>query len=439
MKRQVSIILISYNQLAYTKDCLQSIKKYTPKDQYEIIIVDNASDEETKSWLQEQSEIKVIFNEQNVGFPAACNQGIAIANPKNDILLLNNDTIVTSCWLENLSTCLHSQPIIGAAGAVCNHNENLQGASLVYDDFETMQALAKENNVSDASRWEEKAFLIGFCLLIKREVIDKIKCLDEAYSPGYVEDNDLSLQIIEQGYRLMLCHDCFIHHYLGSSFRKDLTSFYTILNKNRDYFQKKWGFHTFAFDEMKEASFYLLQEATTLLEINCGIGITLLQLQYKYPNLKIDGIEANPHKADIASHFAHTIFPSLEAAKNNTYDCILIGTTLEEIDNPQDFIKQLKNYLTKDGYIIGEIHNMASLKNINLLLTESWYERLPEQRHYFTIQDIQTLFANEGYQDAYIFSWCAALSEEEQKQADILQQLVERPYDRVYYTFRFRK
>ena len=120
MKRQVSIILISYNQLAYTKDCLQSIKKYTPKDQYEIIIVDNASDEETKSWLQEQSEIKVIFNEQNVGFPAACNQGIAIANPKNDILLLNNDTIVTSCWLENLSTCLHSQPIIGAAGAVCH-------------------------------------------------------------------------------------------------------------------------------------------------------------------------------------------------------------------------------------------------------------------------------------------------------------------------------
>ena len=239
MKRKTSIILLTYNNFHYTKDCIESIRRYTEKDSYEIIVVDNASTDETKDWLKEQEDIKMLLKQENVGFPKGCNLGISLAEKENDILLLNNDTIVTKNWLSNLQKCLHSKKDIGAVGAISNHDANLQGASFTYQDFEKMQELAAKNNQSDPNKWEEKACLIGYCMLIKREVINKLQGLDEEYSPGYIEDNDLSLQIISLGYRLMLCHDAFIHHYLGTAFRKDKTQFQQLLQKNRGYFQEK--------------------------------------------------------------------------------------------------------------------------------------------------------------------------------------------------------
>ena len=205
--QNTSIIIVTYNHLDYTKDCIESIKKYSQKGTYEIIVIDNSSTDGTKEWLKEQSNLKIILNDENLGFPKACNQGIAIAEKENDILLLNNDTIVTKNWLDNLKICLNSNPKIGAVGAVSNHNENDQGCDFSYDDFEQMQQLAEINNISDTSRWEEKVFLIGFCLLIKRNVLNEIKFLDENYTPGYIEDNALSLEIIKRGYHLVLCHD----------------------------------------------------------------------------------------------------------------------------------------------------------------------------------------------------------------------------------------
>ena len=323
MNRKTSIIIVTYNNLEYTKNCLDNIKKYTDPSSYEIIVIDNNSTDETRKYLKKRKDIKVIFNDSNLGFPKACNQGIKQKEKDNDVLLLNNDTIVTTNWLNNLKTCLYSKDDIGAAGAVCNQNENRQGVDFSYDDLEKMQQFALENNISNPARWEEKIFLIGFCLLIKKEVIDNLKTLDEAYSPGYIEDNDLSLRIVKLDYKLMLCHDCFIHHFLGTAFRKDLTKFYKILNKNREYFYHKWKFNTFSFDEIKTASFPLIEKPTKILELNAGIGVTILELKYKYKNIIIEGVEEDSNKRDISKHIT-TIYKNINDAKEYFYDYILI-------------------------------------------------------------------------------------------------------------------
>ena len=95
MQRKTSIIVLTYNQLEYTKQCLASLQKYTEKDSYELIVIDNASTDGTREWLQQQKNLKLLLNDENIGFPKGCNQGIALANSQNDILLLNNDTVVT--------------------------------------------------------------------------------------------------------------------------------------------------------------------------------------------------------------------------------------------------------------------------------------------------------------------------------------------------------
>ena len=401
MNSKTSIIILTYNNLDKTKDCIESIHKYTDKDSYEIIVVDNNSTDDTKLFLEEQDDIKVIFNESNVGFPMGCNIGIANSEKTYDILLLNNDTVVTKNWLFNLKKCLYSDEKIGAVGAVSNNGANLQGVDFTYNDFDKMQNLASKNNISDVKKWEEKVCLIGYCLLIKREVMDQLNGLDEGYTPGYIEDNDLSLNIIKLGYRLMLCHDSFIHHYLGTSFRKDENKFNKIILKNRDYFEKKWNFNVFTFDSTKNNSIFLADSPNDVLDYNCGIGTSLLRIKYLFPNAKIIGLEKDVFKREIAEHFG-TIVKDLDEL-NQKFDTIFIGNALETEEKPLYFIHNLKKYLKEDGVIIGEISNIASLKNIMLLLDNEWYYHNFTKQNHFTRRDLQTMFDKEGYKEGIIY------------------------------------
>ena len=398
---KTSIIILTYNNFLYTKDCISSIRKYTDKDTYEIIVVDNNSSEETVSWLKKQKDLKIIYNKENIGFPKGVNLGITLACKENDILLLNNDTIVTSNWLNNLKKCLYSEPMIGAVGPICNQDENKQGAFFKYDNILEMQQKALENNISNASKWEEKVFLIGFCLLIKRNVFNKIKYLDEKYSPGYIEDNDLSLKIINLGYRLMLCHDVFIYHYLGTTFRKDLNKFYPILNKNRKYFKRKWHFETIEFDRLKNASLVFIENYQTILDYNCGIGVLMLYLKYRYNSI-IDGLEKDYHKRIISSKFGK-VYKNLN--ETNKYDCILIGGQLEQVSNPMLFLKKIKKHLNCNGVLIGEIHNFSSVQNLNYLLHDISYEIFKKQKNFFTLNELKKLLILCGFEDIMIYSW----------------------------------
>ena len=431
MNRKTSIIILTYNNLDKTRDCIESIRKYTDKDSYEIIVVDNNSTDDTKLFLEEQDDIKVIFNESNVGFPMGCNIGIANAEETYDILLLNNDTIVTKNWLSNLKKCLYSDEKIGAVGAVSNNRANLQGVDFTYNNFDEMQNLASKNNISDVKKWEEKVCLIGYCLLIKREVMDQLNGLDEGYTPGYIEDNDLSLNIIKLGYRLMLCHDSFIHHYLGTSFRKDEDKFNKIILKNRDYFEKKWNFNVFTFDSTKNNSIFLADSPNDVLDYNCGIGTSLLRIKYLFPNAKIIGLEKDVFKREIAEHFG-TIVKDLDEL-NQKFDTIFIGNALETEEKPLYFIHKLKKYLKEDGVIIGEISNIASLKNIMLLLDNEWYYHNFTKQNHFTKKDLQTMFNNEGYKEEVIYPFKENLEDKNEiskKNKDAIN---------YYYSFKFIK
>lgn len=88
--KMVSIVMVTYNQLEYTKLCVESIQINKKNIPYEIIIVDNLSTDGTREWLKQSSGIKYFLNDTNKGFGAACNQGAALAEKGNDILMLNS-------------------------------------------------------------------------------------------------------------------------------------------------------------------------------------------------------------------------------------------------------------------------------------------------------------------------------------------------------------
>ena len=112
-----SIIIPSYNQVGYLKQCIESIRENTDLS-YEIIVVDNASTDGTADYLRGLgSQVRSRVLETNRGFAGAINVGMMMAKGKT-LLLLNNDTLVTKFWLGNMLSCLNSDPMIGMVGPV---------------------------------------------------------------------------------------------------------------------------------------------------------------------------------------------------------------------------------------------------------------------------------------------------------------------------------
>ena len=119
MHHKTSIIILSCNTLELLQLCISSIYEYTEAGTYEIIVVDNASEDGSAEWLKEQKNLRCIYNGENLGFPKGCNQGLEIATG-TELLLLNSDTVVTKNWLKNLRCALYSSPKVGAVSCVAN-------------------------------------------------------------------------------------------------------------------------------------------------------------------------------------------------------------------------------------------------------------------------------------------------------------------------------
>jgi GT2 family glycosyltransferase len=235
-----SIIIPSFNQVGYLKQCIESIGEHTDLS-YEIIVVDNASQDGTKEYLQSTGNlVRYRILETNRGFAGATNVGMMMAKGKT-LLLLNNDTVVTERWLANMLQCLNSDPKIGMVGPVTNYISGDQRISVPYSRIEEMHSFAESFNVPDPAKWQRTDRLTGFCLLFRRELWERTGFLDEGYAVGNFEDDDYNIRVRLQGYSLVIARDAFIHHY-GSVSMNSLGEQLTEVNdRNAQFYLDKWG------------------------------------------------------------------------------------------------------------------------------------------------------------------------------------------------------
>jgi len=236
-----SIIIPSYNGAELLRTCLEAIRRHTPEP-HEIIVVDNGSRDHTVSLCVEY-RCRFIRLPKNRGFPVACNAGLRLATG-DLLLLLNNDVIVANRWLSNLQACLLSDPLVGIAGPCTNYASGSQRVKeLPYETLDQYLQISDTFNQPDTSRWREVSRLVGFCMLLRREVLDKVGLLDERYSPGHYEDDDFCHRVRMAGYKLMMAGDTLVHHMGSASFRKQPSrQLRRTLQRNLNLFISKWGY-----------------------------------------------------------------------------------------------------------------------------------------------------------------------------------------------------
>lgn len=243
-KPSASIVVLTYNNLELTRACLDSLARFTDPQLCETIVVDNASTDGTQDFLQRWAAgghgRRLILNENNRGFAAGNNQGLAVAQG-DYLVLLNNDTEVTQGWLTTLMNHLRSNSDIGIVGPVTDNIGNEARIALRYTSVEEMQGKARSYTLAHMGERLPIRTLAFFCVMIPREVYQRVGPLDESYGLGFFEDDDYCRRIERAGWRIACAEDVFVRHHLSASFGKLGKGRRDLLERNRKIYEAKWG------------------------------------------------------------------------------------------------------------------------------------------------------------------------------------------------------
>jgi GT2 family glycosyltransferase len=231
------IIIPIWNQFDYTKACIESIFSRT-KFPFHLILVDNASLQPTRRYLErlvqdKKDTVTLLRNEKNLGFVQAVNQGMRNSSAPY-VCLLNNDTVVAADWLMEMVKVAQSRQDIG----IVNPNSNTLGYKLL-GKARALEAVAEELK-SFSGAYSELAWANGFCMLIKRKLIQQLGLFDEIYGMGTFEDADFSKRAQRLSYLCVCARAAFVYHRERRSFIK-YRKFDQDFNRNRQIFFAKWG------------------------------------------------------------------------------------------------------------------------------------------------------------------------------------------------------
>lgn len=241
----ISILILCYNKVEYTEKCLKALFDNTKYSNFEVIVVDNASVDDTPGFLESFGErIKFIRSSVNLGFVNGNNLASQYAEGEY-IVFLNNDTEVQTNWLNSLYHVFTFNPDAGAVGAKLLYPDGkLQEAGgIVFNDASGWN-YGKNDDPADSKYnfVREVDYCSGAALMIRKDVFDKLGGFDQRYSPAYYEDTDLCFGVRKLGYKVYYNPFSNVIHHEGVTSGADLNSgFKKFQMLNSSKFKEKWN------------------------------------------------------------------------------------------------------------------------------------------------------------------------------------------------------
>jgi GT2 family glycosyltransferase/ubiquinone/menaquinone biosynthesis C-methylase UbiE/glycosyltransferase involved in cell wall biosynthesis len=239
----VSIVIPVHDGWALTHACLRSLAAESSKVPFEVIVVDDASTDETRRCLESVDGIRVLHLDSNRGFLHAVNTGAGCAGG-DFLLLLNNDVEVQPGWLDALVATAESDSNIGIVGARLVYPDGLlqEAGGIIWSDATGWNYGRYQDSKNPSFSFRRDVdFCSGACLLVRNDLWQKVGGFDAQFAPAYYEDADLAFSARALGYRVVYEPKSVVIHKEGSSYGTDASTTKTSLMEiNRKAFQEKW-------------------------------------------------------------------------------------------------------------------------------------------------------------------------------------------------------
>lgn len=387
MQKTSIIISCSSMDVEYTKALVDSIRRYTLRGSYQLIIVEHGNSTSARNWLIEQVDILTLSHEETLTQAQAWNIGFNAATGDN-VLFLHSDVLVTENWLSYMVQSLYQDEDIAGVGPLTNFADGEQMISAEFSSIEELLSFAREN--SRDFRQTPKLTLSYFCMLFKRDIVELIGPFEE-HLTGEALGIDYSLRITQSGYKLMLSKHVFLHHYGEGDKELDCNW----------YFRRKWGFDI---DRARNCNnlLFLLPESSNnplrILHVGSGCGATLMNLKHRYPQAALFGVECNKKAASINIEFDKLTKRTIEEHQfeENTFDYILIST----IKDPMEALLVCANLLRAGGQIILDLPNDNHFSAIQRMLkNEPGSSRGTSG---FSLHEVSRIFEEAGFDELHI-------------------------------------
>lgn len=239
----VSIVIPVHNKFALTYHCLASLILAFNKASYEVIVVDDCSTDETVDLAKYVDNVNLVVNEANLGFLLSCNKGAQRARGKY-LVMLNNDTEVTSLWLDEMIRIFDCTDKVGMVGSKLLYPDGkLQEAGgIVWSTGEPWNLGNGKNPKHPSFNYTRQAdYLSGASVMIPRNVWETVGGFSEEFAPAYYEDTDLAFKVRDAGYKTVYCPFSEVIHFEGMSNGRDLNKGIKKHQRlNEPTFRAKW-------------------------------------------------------------------------------------------------------------------------------------------------------------------------------------------------------
>ncbi len=407
---QVTIAIQAYNRIEKTKKCIETILKYTTDIDFELMLIDNGSDDETLKYFENlnYAKKKIIHINKNIG-PMLPSLLFSPSDFCRYIAWLPNDVQVTKNWLNNLITVLESDDKIGMVCPVSSNVSNIQQVNLQFSNEEEMQQEAAKFNCSDPTKWQERLRLITVVTVYRKE------CLLAAGFPiadlGYMHDfgdDDISFRIRRMGYKVFLAGDTWVHHNhnIWNLEDKDPIKHEQSISIGRANFEDKfqgidaWSdVNNYWIDIMSNVPVPLINNKKHILGIDVKCGTPILDVKNYLRKFGMFDVELSSF-TEMAKYITdlNTICDGIVSCDREEffinhfpseyYDYVIMDKPINQYHEPQFMIDGIMHLLKPGGILLFPLLNTFSVYeylncqgNYNLYNTEFAYNIPLEALH----------------------------------------------------------
>lgn len=384
----VDIVVLGYNRLEKTKRCVNSIIQYTTGIDYQLILVNSGSSDETLSYFQSVNHPrkKIVHITKNLGSMFASMQAMPYMHAPYRVVVAN-DVYVTTNWLSNLLQCAKSNPDAGMICPMSSNTSNLQDPGLRYESYLDMQAKAVLFNQPDENKWEERMRLMTPCTLYTKIAMDIVGIPDYGFFHDF-SDDDYSFRVRRSGYKTILCADTFVchDHDFSANENKDKKIFEKSLQVGKENFYSKQFVDAWDdvnnFERSLISTFDLMTDMPkklTVLGIDVKCGTPLLELKNRFRRAGFHDVSLAAYTSD-AKYYCDlkTIcrngvevgpYMSVDSAYfNMQFDCIIVGKAINSYADTRKFLEKIAGMLRPSGRLLLKVQNMDNIECVLRML-----------------------------------------------------------------------